>query len=139
MRIAFLALFICFFLSFQIYAQEEKLIQTKGLRTIEGFNEYNRVLSPAIGGAYLGYTYYYYDYANLYGCKVRKFLTEKIAGRVSISGGFNSRLYSYYDYPNAKSNKLTAGNINFKIGIEKHFSETKRLSPYFGTDLNFAY
>ncbi|WP_439881088.1 hypothetical protein ACSX1A_18330 [Pontibacter sp. MBLB2868] len=75
---------------------------------------------------------------NLYGStfgqlKLRKFSTETLAFRYSTSASYN------YSHPTSNNyNKPTQDatsyylSISFAPGIEKHFSGTKRLSPYLG-------
>ncbi|MFD2513106.1 hypothetical protein ACFSRY_04465 [Pontibacter locisalis] len=65
-------------------------------------------------------------YGNTFGqLKLRKFSTETLAFRYSTSVSYN------YSKPTEDASSYSLG-ISFAPGFEKHFSGTKRLSPYLG-------
>lgn len=72
--------------------------------------------------------------------RFRYFVTENIAGRLTLGINNTSETFNYYETENTNAggsgtevNKTSAVNIG--IGGEYHFAGTDRLSPYAGLDI----
>ena len=71
----------------------------------------------------------------IFGLRGRYFINDQLAGRATLGLNFNSNGNFNIDGNNGTLSNSTFG---IALGIEKHFTGTKRLSPYVGGDLLFT-
>lgn len=74
--------------------------------------------------------------------KVRYFIKEQLALRVAFNASSkksnNDASNPYGSFPIKVKNERKSFLSGINVGLEKHFSGTKRLSPYIGGEINFA-
>lgn len=75
----------------------------------------------------------------IFGLRGRYFINDQLAGRATLGLNFNSNGNFGISGANGTLNgTLSSSTFGIALGIEKHFTGTKRLSPYVGGDLLFS-
>lgn len=80
---------------------------------------------------------------NSFGMNGRYFLQDQLAGRLSIQRSGSKTSQTFYENADGTGQEGTFtnsnSNLNFMLGIEKHFTGTKHLSPYAGIELGVGF